>query len=89
MHSTVFPVEYPFKNEEEVLNYDPRELVPESVEELTEKYKKDYKKMLKFRFGKLSCSISKTHFCTSLELWFHPEGHLVLRKKLRPPKRKK
>ncbi len=47
VHPTVFPVEYPFEDEEDVLNYDPSELMPESVEELAEKEEKQYQEMLK------------------------------------------
>lgn len=47
VHPTVFPVECPFKDEEDVLNYNPSELVSESIEELTEKYEKDYQETLK------------------------------------------
>jgi hypothetical protein len=47
VHPTVFPIEYPFKDEEDVLNYDPSELMPESVEELAKKNEKQYQKMLR------------------------------------------
>lgn len=47
VHPTIFPVEYPFKDEEDVLNYDPSELMPESIEELAERDEKGYQKMLK------------------------------------------
>jgi len=46
VHPTVFPVEYPFKDEEDVLNYNPLELMPESIEELAEKEEKQYKEMI-------------------------------------------
>jgi len=47
VHPTIFPVEFPFTNEEDVLNYDPSELMPESIEELAEKDEKQYQNMLK------------------------------------------
>lgn len=47
VHPIVFPVEYPFKNEKDVLDYDPSELMPESIEELANKDQENYQKMLK------------------------------------------
>lgn len=66
VHPTVSPVEYPFKDEEEVLNYDPSELMPESVEELAERDEEQYQKML----GKLNGRAEPYGFYyTTLFMW--------------------
>ncbi len=66
VHPTVFPVEYPFRDEEEVLNYNPSELMPEPVEELAERDEKQYQKML----GKLKGRAEPYGFYyTTLFMW--------------------